>query len=136
MKITADTNLLVRIITVDNLRQAEMAAQILRTADSIAITLPTLCEVCWVLQSKYGFSSAEVAQAIQVIATMRSVELNRSAVEAGLQVLESGGDFADGAIAYEGMYLGGEIFVSFDRKAVNLLKRHGYETKLLHAAKG
>ena len=46
-------------------------------------------------------------------------------VEAGLEILEAGGDFADGVIAYEGRWLGGEAFVSFDAKAVNLLERRG-----------
>lgn len=45
--------------------------------------------------------------------------MNRSAVEAGLAVLEAGGDFADGIIAYEGNWLGGETFVSFDKRRSN-----------------
>ena len=43
----------------------------------------------------------------------------------------SGGDFADGLIAYEGRWLGGETFVSFDEKAVSLIVRQGQQTKLL-----
>lgn len=31
-----------------------------------------------------------------------NVEMNRPAVELGLSVLDAGGDFADGVIAYEG----------------------------------
>jgi predicted nucleic-acid-binding protein len=45
--------------------------------------------------------------------------------------LGAGGDFADGLIAYEGNWLGGETFVSFDKKAVTLLARRKYETRLL-----
>ena len=41
---------------------------------------------------------------------------------AGLAVLESGGDFADGAIAYEGELLGGPEFVTFDQQAAKLLE--------------
>lgn len=44
--------------------------------------------------------------------------LNRPAVEAALAVLNAGGDFADGLIAYEGNWLGAETFVSFEEKAV------------------
>ena len=40
-------------------------------------------------------------------------------------------DFADGVIAYNGAFLGAETFVSFDRKAVSLLKAEGRATKLL-----
>jgi hypothetical protein len=38
----------------------------------------------------------------------KNIVLDRPAVEAGLAVLDAGGDFADGVIAYEGTWLGGE----------------------------
>ena len=40
-------------------------------------------------------------------------------------------DFADVVIAYEGQWLGGETFVSFDKKAVAAIARQGIKTKLL-----
>ncbi len=57
--------------------------------------------------------------------------MNRPAVEAGLSMLESNGDFADGVIAYEGSWLGGETFVSFDKQAVALLSAVGHHARLL-----
>jgi len=60
-----------------------------------------------------------------------NVETNRPAVEAGLAVLDDGGDFADGAIAYEGRWLGAETFVSFDKKAVEMLREQGEAARLL-----
>ena len=57
--------------------------------------------------------------------------LDRAAVEAGLALLEAGGDFADGAIAFEGRRLGGEIFATFDKKAAALLKATGQSCLLL-----
>jgi predicted nucleic-acid-binding protein len=59
------------------------------------------------------------------------VVLDRGAVGAGLAILDAGGDFADGVIAYEGQGLGGETFVSFDKKAVKLLAEQGHQTRLL-----
>lgn len=56
---------------------------------------------------------------------------NRPAVEAGLALLEAGGDFADGVMAYEGTWLGGETFISFDKQAVELLAGQGLATQLL-----
>ena len=56
---------------------------------------------------------------------------NRPAVEAGLALLDAGGDFADGVIAYEGSWLGAEIFISFDKKAVRLMKARGESVRLL-----
>jgi predicted nucleic-acid-binding protein len=60
-----------------------------------------------------------------------NVVLNRPAAEAGLAVLDAGGDFADGVIAYEGNWLGAETFVSFDKKAVKLIDAQGRSTRLL-----
>lgn len=57
--------------------------------------------------------------------------MNRPAVEAGLEMLEAGGDFADGVIAHEGAWLGGETVVSFDKQAVELLVRQGQPARLL-----
>ena len=46
-------------------------------------------------------------------------------------LLEAGGDFADGAIAYEGKWLGADTFVSFDKKAVKLIETYGGPAHLL-----
>ena len=57
--------------------------------------------------------------------------MNRPAADAGLSMLKAGGDFADGLIAYEGAWLGGDTFVSFDKQAVSLLSDQGKRAKLL-----
>jgi predicted nucleic-acid-binding protein len=49
----------------------------------------------------------------------------------GLLQLEAGGDFADAVIAHEGQWLGGDTFLSFDRKAVALLQQRGIAAELL-----
>jgi predicted nucleic-acid-binding protein len=59
------------------------------------------------------------------------VETNRPAVEAGLSALAFGGDFADGAIAYEGRQWGGDVFVTFDKKAASVLSGQGGQVELL-----
>jgi predicted nucleic-acid-binding protein len=79
----------------------------------------------------YDFKSADAAIAIRALIAATNVEVNRPAVEAGLSALEAGGDFADGVIAYEGHWLGGEIFVSFDKKAVSQLTAQGQSAQLL-----
>ncbi len=130
-KITVDTNVLVRAAVYDDPIQADVAAKVLLDAEVIAVALPCLCEFVWVLLRVYGFEPAEVASAIRVLLAAKNVKVNRLAVEAGLHMLEAGGDFADGVIAYEGNWLGGEIFVSFDRKAVALLAAQGQSARLL-----
>ncbi len=129
MKITADTNVLVRAVVRDDPVQADIAAAVLTDAALIAVTLPSLCEFVWVLLRVYGFQSADAASAIRALLATTNVAVNRAAVEAGLEVLDAGGDFADGVIAHEGRWLGGETFVSFDKKAVVLLTAQGQATR-------
>ena len=131
MKVVVDTNVLVRAVVHDDPAQARAATKVLTDAELIAVTLPCLCEFVWVLRKVYGFQVADVAAAIHALLATANVEANRPAVEAGLSVLEAGGDFADGVIAYEGNWLGGETFVSFDKKAVALLTKQGQSARLL-----
>jgi len=49
----------------------------------------------------------------------------------GLAILDAGGDFADGVVAFDGQRFGGETFVSFDRKAVKLHREQGTSAQLL-----
>ena len=131
MKVAVDTNVLVRAVVRDDPAQADVAAAVLTDAELIAVALPCLCELVWVLLRVYGFQQADAASAIRALLAAANVEVNRPAVEAGLLVLDAGGDFADGVIAYEGNWLGGETFVSFDKKAVALLTAQGQSTRLL-----
>ena len=125
MKVTVDTIVLVRAVVRDDASQASVAAKLLVDAELIAIALPSLCEFVWVLRRVYGFESTDAAAAIRALLATANVQMNRPAVEAGLLVLEAGGDFADGVIAYEGTWLGGEVFASFDKKAVAMLTQQG-----------
>jgi len=131
LKVTVDTNVLVRAVVRDDIAQADAAIQILTDATLIMVALPCLCALVWVLRRVYGFQSGDVAAAIRALLATANVEVNRPAAEAGLSVLEAGGDFADGVIAYEGNWLGGETFVSFDKKAVALLTAQGQSAHLL-----
>ena len=131
MKIAVDTNVLVRAVMRDDAKQAAVAAKVLRDADLIAVALPCLCELVWVLRKVYKLEACDAASAVRALMAAANVEMNRPAVELGLSVLEAGGDFADGVIAYEGRWLGGETFVSFDNQAVALLTAQGQAARLL-----
>jgi predicted nucleic-acid-binding protein len=133
LRITADTNILVRAAVGDDPDQSRLAAEVLRGAEIVAVTLPTLCEFVWVLARGYGEEAEAIAMAIRRLVDSASVRVDRLAVDAGLAVFEAGGDFADGITAFEGRRLGGSIFTSFDRKAVELIAATGVETRLLSA---
>jgi predicted nucleic-acid-binding protein len=100
-------------------------------ADVIARTSPTLCEFVWVLARGYRVPSSDICEAIRRLMNTANVAMNRPAVEMGLALLEAGGDFADGVIAHEGRRLGGEVFLSFDKKATELLEARGACVRLL-----
>jgi predicted nucleic-acid-binding protein len=131
MKIVADTNVLLRDALHDDPLQARTAAELLQNAELVAIPVTVLCEFVWVLRQGYKKSTAEIADAIGRLMRSASVATNRPAVEAGLELLGKGGDFADGAIAFEGYWLGAEEFASFDKHAVNLLQSQGKRVRLL-----
>ena len=131
MKITVDTNVLVRFVVRDDEKQARGAAKLLKEAELIAVSLPCLCEFVWVLRRVYSFGQQDISAALEALLNTSNVAVDRPAAEAGLAVLNEGGDFADGLIAYEGHWLGGETFVSFDKKAVSLLVKQGQQAKLL-----
>ena len=131
MKVTVDTNVLIRAVVRDDPAQARVAAALMTEASLVAVALPCLCEFVWVLRKVYGLQAADAASAIRALLAAPAVEVNRPAVEAGLQMLDAGGDFADGVIAYEGQCLGGEAFVSFDKQAVALLLAQGQSARRL-----
>jgi len=85
----------------------------------------------WVLSQGYKVPSGDIAEAIRRLINAANVVVNRSAAEAGLAMLDTGGDFADGVIAYEGSWLGADIFVSFDKRAVKLMQSQGKPARLL-----
>jgi predicted nucleic-acid-binding protein len=131
MRIAVDTNILVRAAVRDHPSQTEAAMREMDRAELLALSVPCLCEFAWVLRSVYGFRPSDIGIAIRSVLAAENVETIRPAADAGLAMLDAGGDFADGAIAYEGRWLGGETFVSFDRKAVDMLKAQGVAARVL-----
>ncbi|MBA3447673.1 MAG: type II toxin-antitoxin system VapC family toxin [Pseudaminobacter sp.] len=133
MKVIADTNVLLRITTRDDPGQAHVAEDALKQATLVAITLPAVCELAWVLKRGYKQTSEQIARVIGGLLAISVVRIDRAPVEAGLAMLEAGGDFADGVIAYEGQRLGGETLLTFDRKAAALMIASGRAVTLLSA---
>jgi predicted nucleic-acid-binding protein len=131
LRLIADTNLLVRVLMHDDLAQAKLAEDALLNAEVVAISLTALCELGWVLSRSYKVPSPGIAEGMRRLINGANVSVNRPAVDAGLAQLDAGGDFADGVIAHEGGWLGGETFLTFDQKAVKLLEARGQSARLL-----
>lgn len=133
MKVTLDTNVMVRLATQDDPVQAALALRVLQKASLIAVPTPAVCEFVWVLLRGYRYAPVQVAHALRSLLQVRQVVCHTPAVLAGLALLDAGGDFADGVIAFEGDLLGGTEFVSFDLQAVKLLKIQKRKARLLTA---
>ncbi len=132
MKVSVDTNVLARAVLNDDPAQSLAARKLLKEASLIAVPLPCLCELVWVLRRGAKLPKDDVARAVRSLMNAGNVVVNGPAVELGLALFEAGGDFADGAIAYEGAWLGGETFVSFDEKAVAVLAGRGEAARVLN----
>lgn len=115
MKVSLDTNVVVRLLVVDDERQATAARALLEDADRIVISTIVLCETAWVLARTYRFSSNELAGALRRFINLPGLELDRPAAEAGLQMLEAGGDFADGCTLFEARRSRCDQLATFDK---------------------
>jgi len=130
VRVTADTNVLLRVVTQDDPVQGPIAARLLREAETVAIPTVVFCEFVWTLRRLYQKSPADIGRAIRALMAASNVVVDRAAVEQGLAVMDRGGDFADGVIAHEGAWLGGVEFVSFERSAVRLVNMTGSSARL------
>jgi len=131
MRMIADTNVLLRFVLGDDPEQYKLALDAMEKSEAVAVANHALCEMAWVLRSRYGVSRSAIAATIRGLLDTRNVVLDSPAVNAGLIALDAGADFADGVIDYEGRWLGGEEFVSFDEKAVAALEKKGLKARLL-----
>jgi predicted nucleic-acid-binding protein len=127
----ADTNVLMRAVLDDDPVQSRASRLALSSADQVIIGRHAFCEMVWLLRQRYKMPKAEIVKVIRGYLEAQNVVTDTPAVRAGLEAMEAGADFADGVIAYEGRWMGGEMFVSFDKKAVAAVMRQGMKTELL-----
>ncbi len=118
-----DTNILVRYIVQDNIRQAKRATELIEsmcTADDPGfINLVVICEVCWVLASGYKYDREIIASIIRNMLT--SVELmveESETVWRSLSAFEKGqAGLADYIIGSHNQTKHTTTTYTFDRKA-------------------
>ncbi len=82
--------------------KASIAAKILTDAALMAIALPWLYEFVCVLGRGLSIENAYTISAIRALMACKNLEMNQPATEAGLAMLNAGGDFTDGVNAMEG----------------------------------
>lgn len=125
MKITADTNILVRALTADDEVQSAIAMRTLSQATLVALPIVTLAETVWVLNRTHKWKGPRIAAVLRIVLNDPRVQAEWSQVEAGLALLDRGGDFADAVIEADGRRLGADTLVTFDEQAARLLAEAG-----------
>lgn len=131
MNIIADTNLLVRFFTQDDEAQSKKVIDIFTKSRKIIVPTNVLCELVWVLSYSYKFKNDFIADRIQKLINNPKIVVQQSEVGFGVKMLEKNGDFSDGINAFSGIEMAfGEpvSFVSFDKKAVKILRELGVQT--------
>ncbi len=117
-----DTNVLVRLLTGDDVNQQAAAKAFIEsecsTESPAFINRVALVETVWVLESAYKYRRESVAAAVDALLRMVSVLTEDEAiVRSALGDYRRGADFADALIAVSNAVLGCTKTVTFDRKA-------------------
>ncbi len=121
--VAVDTNVLVRLLTGDEPRQAA-AARALFAAGPVWIAKTVFLETGWALRSLYGFEESAIRDAFTKLLGLKNVHAeDEPSLAAALALTEHGVELADA------MHLSsrppGARFVSFDRAFVQRAKRAG-----------
>lgn len=117
-----DTNVLVRYIMQDDVKQAAKATKLIEALDADTpgyITMVSVVELYWVLTSCYDLTGQQVAQALEAILRTKQFIVERAdQVMRALRVFgEGNADFADCLIERSASGAGCEKTMTFDVKA-------------------
>lgn len=117
-----DTNVLVRLLTRDDARQAKRARDYLAahvSADAPAfVSREVLLETVWVLESAYRYDRADIANAVE--GTLETAELHveaASCARSAARAYRSGTDFNDALVAAANENAGCETTLTLDTSA-------------------
>jgi predicted nucleic-acid-binding protein len=120
-----DTNVLVRYITQDDKKQAAQAGSLIESLDGASpgfVTLVTVVELSWVLESAYNFTRQQFAEVMQTLMTVDTIKLDRAAVVASAVRVYAGSkaDFSDCLIERFSASAGCERTMTFDKAAAKM----------------
>src|ERR1700730_12709255 len=118
-----DTNVLVRLLTSDDPKQAAAARRLFANGP-IWIAKTVLLETGWVLRRLYGFEESAIHDAFTKLLGLKNVETEDESSVAGALALTQ-----HGIVLADAMHLSsrppGAVFVSFDKSFVQRARRAG-----------
>jgi predicted nucleic-acid-binding protein len=121
-----DTNVLVRFLLRDDIRQAIAArraiAKALSEGEPLVVSLVTLLETEWVLRANGGFDKARVVRELRRLFERRDIVFEDDAVvEQSLEAYaDSNADFAECLMIAQYQRLGCSSMLTFDARAAKL----------------
>lgn len=111
-----DTNILIRLLTKDDITQYEKAYQIFAT-NQIWIPHTVLLETEWVLRFTYKFDRLAINKALRNVLTLENVDIpDEWLIDMALNWHQSGLDFADALHLASSQMC--SSFVTFDEKLI------------------
>ena len=118
-----DTNVLVRYIMQDDVKQAALASELIEalTVDEPGfIPIIVVIELVWVLSSSFELERSQVVQALEVLLQTKEIQVENAEVvwRAVRLYRSSAADFADCLIERSAAAAGCARTLSFDRGAV------------------
>jgi predicted nucleic-acid-binding protein len=121
--VAVDTNVIVRLLTQDERKQAVSATAIF-AEEAVWIGKTVLLETAWVLKSSYGYRPEAVRNALSMLLGLPNVHVeDRPAIAGALSLAAQGLDIAD-ALHFKSRPRGAK-FVSFDDSFVRRARRAG-----------
>jgi predicted nucleic acid-binding protein len=118
-----DTNVVVRLIVGDDLRQAR-AAERLVASEPCTIAASVLMECEWVLRGSYKLDAALIAASFRDLLALQNIDaMDPVLTQHALQGYEMGLDFADALHAAQRR--DGERFATFDKQLARRASRAG-----------
>ena len=121
-----DTNVLVRYLTQDDQEQANKANKLIEQQLSVHkpgyITLVTLVEIVWVLESCYGQSKSEILDVLHAVLTTKQLLIEQADIVylALKRFINGRADFSDALIATLSDNNGCHVVFTFDKKAASV----------------
>ena len=118
-----DTNVLVRYIMQDDVRQSPLATRFVESLSTAApgfVPLVSVVELAWVLSSAYGLERSQLVAALEGLLRTKEIVVERAeTVWRALRLYQgSNADFADCMIERSAASAGCGWTVTFDRGAV------------------
>lgn len=118
-----DTNVVVRLIVADDVRQAR-AAETLVATEPCTVAPSVLLECEWVLRASYGLKPALIASCLRDLLALQNIDaFDPVLTQQALQGYEAGLDFADALHAAQRG--DGERFATFDKKLARCAPKAG-----------